>query len=68
MNVIGDLRQIAHIKPLRADRTFFEMVGLALCDAVPIEAGVSGSRSASSFILQIEDVALAVDHFCVMGT
>ena len=31
-----ELGEIAHIKPLRADRAFFEMIGLDLSDAVAI--------------------------------
>jgi hypothetical protein len=35
-DVLGELGEIAHIKPLRADRAFFEMIGLVLSDAVAI--------------------------------
>jgi hypothetical protein len=41
MDVLGALGEIAHIKPLRADRALFEMIGLTLSDAVGIGAGVA---------------------------
>jgi hypothetical protein len=42
VDMLGDLSEIAPIKPLRADRAFFEMVGLALSDAVAIGASIAG--------------------------
>jgi hypothetical protein len=46
MNVLGDLGKIAHIKPLRADRAFLELIGFDLSDTVAI-----GTRVARKFYI-----------------
>src|ERR1700730_4792887 len=44
MDVLGDLREIAKIKPSCTDTAFFEMIGLDLSDAVAICTGIARKR------------------------
>jgi hypothetical protein len=41
MDVLGDLCEVGHIEPLRADRAFFKVIGLDLSDAVAIGTSVA---------------------------
>src|SRR5439155_16454847 len=45
VHMLEDLPEIAHVKPMSADRAFHEMIGLGLSDTIRVNAGLDHASS-----------------------
>jgi hypothetical protein len=68
MDVLGDLGEIAHIEPLRADWAFIEVIALTLSDAVAISTGVARKLDYSSSGSRMKPRLSTTFPSCSIGT